>query len=60
MFLLLKRKNNFWKNTLWKKQKKVLHHLTPKNGRVCEKITKNYDFPTLGQKNTHLVLINTQ
>ena len=55
MFLLLKRNNNFEKS-----KKKILHHLTPKNGCVCGKITKKYDFPTLGQKNTNLVLINTQ
>ena len=60
MFLLLKRNNNFGDNKVWKKEKKFLHPFLLKNGRVCGKITKNYVFPTLGQKNTNLVLINTQ
>ena len=43
-----------------KSKKKFLHPFTPKNDRVYGKITKKYDFSTLSQKNTHLVLINTQ
>ena len=60
MFLLLKRNNNFGTTKFEKKEKKFFHPFLPKNGRVCGKITKNYVFPTLGQKNTNLVLINTQ
>ena len=43
-----------------KSKKKILHPFTPKNDRVYGKITIKYDFSTLSQKNTHLVLINTQ
>ena len=59
MIVLFKRHNNFGDNKVWKK-KKIIHPFLPKNGRVCGKITKNYVFPTLGKKNTNLVLINTQ
>ena len=59
-FLLLKRNNNLWNSKVWKYQKNSSTHYPPKMAVFAEKSQKNYVFPTLGQKNTNLVIINTK
>ena len=60
MFLLLKRKKNFWKNKLWKKQKKIPPPFNPQEWPCLRKNHIKLRFSNFRPKNTNLVLINTQ
>ena len=54
MFLLLKRKNNFWKNKLWKKQKKIPPPFNPQKWPCLRKNHKKLRFSNFRPKKHQL------